>query len=31
VLEWSRARLRFAGSDDRRNVDTTSLGYVYRF
>ena len=31
VLEWSRARLRFPGSDDRRDVDTTSVGYVYRF
>lgn len=31
VLEWSRAKLRFPGEDERRKVDTTSLGYVYRF
>jgi hypothetical protein len=31
VVEWSRARLRFAGTDDRRDVDNTSVGYVYRF
>ena len=31
VVEWNRARLRFPGPDERRNVDTTSVGYVYRF
>jgi hypothetical protein len=31
VLEWNRARLRFPGEGDRRDVDTTSVGYVYRF
>lgn len=31
VVEWSRARMRFPGGDERRNVDTTSVGYVYRF
>lgn len=31
VVEWSRARVRFAGSDERRDVDNTSVGYVYRF
>lgn len=31
VLAWSRARMRFPGSDDRQDVDNTSLGYVYRF
>lgn len=31
VLEWSSARLRFPGASDRRAVDNTSLGYVYRF
>lgn len=31
VLEWSRARLRFPGPDERRDMDTTSVGYVYRF
>jgi len=31
VLEWSRAELKFPGGDGRQDVDTTSLGYVYRF
>lgn len=31
VLEWSRAELKFPGSDGRQDVDTTSLGYVHRF
>jgi hypothetical protein len=31
VLEWNRTEMRFVGIDGRQNVDTTSLGYVYRF
>ncbi len=30
VLEWSRYDLRFPG-DGKREVDTTSIGYVHRF
>ncbi len=31
VLDWTRNELRFAGLGGRQDVDTTSLGYVYRF
>ena len=31
VLEWNRSQLRFPGNGAREDVDTTSLGYIYRF
>jgi hypothetical protein len=31
VLDWTRNEFRFPGNSGREDVDTTSLGYVYRF
>lgn len=31
VLEWQRREFRFPGGGSRQDVDSTSLGYVYRF
>jgi hypothetical protein len=31
VLEWTRREVRFPGNDSRQDLDSTTLGYVYRF
>jgi hypothetical protein len=31
VLEWNRYQFNFPGGGDREDVETASLGYVYRF